>query len=298
MIGSQTAEEIKLEIGSAYPLREEVQAEIRGRDLVTGLPRPSCSPPRRSATPSRSPLGRSSTPSRAPSTRRRPSWPPTSWTAASCSPAAARCCRAWTSACARDRDARARRRVAADLRGGGLRHVPRGVRGARPRQAQLAPPPLSLRRRHRSRETLRAAYRRLHTRAPASPTTATEQRRSPARFRGLEALGPGAQVAFGTSGLTGAGAPTCGRGDGRWGFVSLSPCWPRFSSFSRKTSSSGSAGEQRLELAALERLPGDQDLADPVEQLALVDEQVLAVWCASSMMRRISSSIWRATSSE
>src|SRR5438105_4769722 len=34
------------------------------------------------------------------STRRRPSWPPTSWTAASCSQAAARCCSASTSACA------------------------------------------------------------------------------------------------------------------------------------------------------------------------------------------------------
>lgn len=39
MIGSQTAEELKLEIGSAYALAEEEQAEIRGRDLVTGLPK-------------------------------------------------------------------------------------------------------------------------------------------------------------------------------------------------------------------------------------------------------------------
>jgi rod shape-determining protein MreB and related proteins len=39
MIGQQTAEEVKLEIGSAYPLDEEVQAEIRGRDLVSGLPK-------------------------------------------------------------------------------------------------------------------------------------------------------------------------------------------------------------------------------------------------------------------
>ena len=38
-IGQQTAEEVKLEIGSAYPLEEEVQAEIRGRDLVSGLPK-------------------------------------------------------------------------------------------------------------------------------------------------------------------------------------------------------------------------------------------------------------------
>jgi rod shape-determining protein MreB len=39
MIGSQTAEEVKLEIGSAFVLEEEVQAEIRGRDLVSGLPK-------------------------------------------------------------------------------------------------------------------------------------------------------------------------------------------------------------------------------------------------------------------
>ncbi|MGH2905998.1 MAG: rod shape-determining protein [Solirubrobacterales bacterium] len=39
MIGQQTAEEVKLEIGSAYQMPEEVQAEIRGRDLVTGLPK-------------------------------------------------------------------------------------------------------------------------------------------------------------------------------------------------------------------------------------------------------------------
>jgi rod shape-determining protein MreB and related proteins len=39
MIGSQTAEEVKLEIGSAFELPDEVEAEIRGRDLVTGLPK-------------------------------------------------------------------------------------------------------------------------------------------------------------------------------------------------------------------------------------------------------------------
>ena len=39
LIGSQTSEEIKLEIGSAFPLPQEEQAEIRGRDLVTGMPK-------------------------------------------------------------------------------------------------------------------------------------------------------------------------------------------------------------------------------------------------------------------
>ncbi len=39
MIGERTAEEIKMEIGSAYPMADEEDAEIRGRDLLTGLPR-------------------------------------------------------------------------------------------------------------------------------------------------------------------------------------------------------------------------------------------------------------------
>ena len=38
MVGERTAEEIKLAIGSAYPLEELERMEIRGRDLVTGLP--------------------------------------------------------------------------------------------------------------------------------------------------------------------------------------------------------------------------------------------------------------------
>lgn len=38
-IGERTAEEIKITIGSAYPLDSEVTTEVRGRDLVTGLPR-------------------------------------------------------------------------------------------------------------------------------------------------------------------------------------------------------------------------------------------------------------------
>ena len=33
------AEEIKIALGSAYELEEELHAEIRGRDLVTGLPK-------------------------------------------------------------------------------------------------------------------------------------------------------------------------------------------------------------------------------------------------------------------
>ncbi|HEY1775604.1 MAG TPA: rod shape-determining protein [Solirubrobacteraceae bacterium] len=39
LIGQQTAEELKLEIGSAFVMPEELQAEIRGRDMVSGLPK-------------------------------------------------------------------------------------------------------------------------------------------------------------------------------------------------------------------------------------------------------------------
>jgi rod shape-determining protein MreB len=39
MIGERTAEEIKIRLGSAYPLDEEMTMEVRGRDLVTGMPK-------------------------------------------------------------------------------------------------------------------------------------------------------------------------------------------------------------------------------------------------------------------
>jgi rod shape-determining protein MreB len=38
-IGERTAEQIKIAIGSAFPLQQEEKAEIRGRDLASGLPK-------------------------------------------------------------------------------------------------------------------------------------------------------------------------------------------------------------------------------------------------------------------
>ena len=38
-LGERTAEEVKMALGSAWPLREELQAEVRGRDLISGLPK-------------------------------------------------------------------------------------------------------------------------------------------------------------------------------------------------------------------------------------------------------------------
>lgn len=39
MIGERTAEDLKMSIGCAYPKAEDIKAEIRGRDLITGLPK-------------------------------------------------------------------------------------------------------------------------------------------------------------------------------------------------------------------------------------------------------------------
>lgn len=39
MIGEQTAERVKIQIGSAAPTGEETEMEVRGRDMVSGLPR-------------------------------------------------------------------------------------------------------------------------------------------------------------------------------------------------------------------------------------------------------------------
>jgi rod shape-determining protein MreB len=39
LLGERSAEDIKVAVGSAFPLRQELSTRIRGRDLVTGLPR-------------------------------------------------------------------------------------------------------------------------------------------------------------------------------------------------------------------------------------------------------------------
>ena len=37
-VGARTAEEVKLRVGSAYPIDDQMTAEIRGRDMISGLP--------------------------------------------------------------------------------------------------------------------------------------------------------------------------------------------------------------------------------------------------------------------
>lgn len=39
LIGVRSAEEVKIEIGSAYPLSETLHGKLRGRDLISGLPK-------------------------------------------------------------------------------------------------------------------------------------------------------------------------------------------------------------------------------------------------------------------
>jgi rod shape-determining protein MreB len=39
LVGESTAEQIKIQIGSAFPLQEELEMEVKGRDLVAGIPK-------------------------------------------------------------------------------------------------------------------------------------------------------------------------------------------------------------------------------------------------------------------
>ncbi len=39
LLGARTAEDVKIALGSAFPTRDEPQAQVRGRDLINGLPR-------------------------------------------------------------------------------------------------------------------------------------------------------------------------------------------------------------------------------------------------------------------
>ena len=85
LLGERTAEEVKITLGSAFPSAQDAPGRHpRSRHDL----RPA---PHRQGLHGRHPRGhvraagrRSSTPCASPSTRRRPSWPATSWTAASC----------------------------------------------------------------------------------------------------------------------------------------------------------------------------------------------------------------------
>ena len=142
LIGQQTAEELKLEIGSACPMGEELQAEIRGRDMVAGLPKTVVLTSEEIRQALEEPLNQiieavKETLDRTPPGARLGHHGPRHHArgrrlaAAGTRRAAAR----------GDADAGASRRVAADLRGGRIRPLARGVRGDPPLEPHLAQPP-------------------------------------------------------------------------------------------------------------------------------------------------------------
>ena len=85
LIGERTAEPIKKQIGNAYPTDEVMTMEIKGRDLVAGVPKTLVmnSDEIREALAEPVNADRRGGAARC-SSARRPSWRPTSSTAASC----------------------------------------------------------------------------------------------------------------------------------------------------------------------------------------------------------------------
>ena len=130
LIGERTAEEIKIKIGSAFPLDEELTMEIKGRDLVEGVPKTITISDEeiRERWPRRS--RRSSRPYASRWSRRRRSLPRTSSTAASCSPAAGAGQEPGQASARGDRPAGLDRRRSVDVGRDGNRQGPARLRPA------------------------------------------------------------------------------------------------------------------------------------------------------------------------
>jgi rod shape-determining protein MreB len=91
-VGERTAEEVKIALGSAYPLEDELHAEIGGRDLATELPKTIVATSEEIREAIAEPVSAILDAVRATLDETRPSWPPTSWCRASSSPAVAPSC--------------------------------------------------------------------------------------------------------------------------------------------------------------------------------------------------------------
>jgi actin-like ATPase involved in cell morphogenesis len=97
MIGERTAEAIKIKVGSAMALPEEEKMEIKGRDLVAGLPKTieiSSEEVRESLS---EPIGAIVEAVKTTLEKTPRSWRLTSWKAGWCWRAAGRCCGDWIS---------------------------------------------------------------------------------------------------------------------------------------------------------------------------------------------------------
>ncbi len=158
LIGQQTAEELKLEIGSAYPMEEELQAEIRGRDMVSGLPKTVVLTSEEIRQALEEPLqpdrgsGQGDARSHAAGARLGHHGPRHHARGRRLAAAGSR-----RAAARGDADAGAPGRIAAHLRGGGLGALAGGVRGDPPLQSQLARPAPSMKR-HAAAPAHSAAY--------------------------------------------------------------------------------------------------------------------------------------------
>ena len=140
LIGQQTAEEIKLEVGSAHAMKEEVQAEVRGRDMLTGLPKTVILSSEEVRHALEEPVNqiidaiKSTLDKTPPGARGRHHGPRHRARRRRCAAAGAR-----RAPPARDAHARAPRRVAAHVRRGRLGPQPRGVRRDPPQRPRPLP---------------------------------------------------------------------------------------------------------------------------------------------------------------
>ena len=98
-IGQPTAEEIKIVAGSAFPLPQTAEVEVRGRELLSGLPRTVMLDSDDIREALAEPVQTIVDAVRDTLDRRRPSCPRTSSSTGSCWRAAARCCTASPSGC-------------------------------------------------------------------------------------------------------------------------------------------------------------------------------------------------------
>ncbi len=141
LIGQQTAEEVKLEIGSASQLPEEVTTEIRGRDMVTGLPKTIMLSSSEVRTALEEPISQIVAAVKDTLDRTPPELAGDIMDRGITLAGGGALLQGMEERL-RDGvpDAGPAHRVAAHLRGGRLRALPRGVRGHPPDEPQLAPP--------------------------------------------------------------------------------------------------------------------------------------------------------------
>ena len=142
LIGQQTAEEIKLEIGSAFPMKDELKAEVRGRDMLTGLPKTVIMSSDEVRHALEEPVGQILDAIRQTLDKTPPELAADIMDRGVMLAGGGALLTGLDERLrSRDPHARARRRLAADVRRGRLRQEPRGVRGHPPQPEEPEPQP-------------------------------------------------------------------------------------------------------------------------------------------------------------